>query len=242
MAHKANIRRELSRRLGYIRQYVKNVRVDFPRIRLSRNGNDFGKPEFFGDEFFKREDLFFVVEKLQKTCARAGRSFATEKFQIAELEIQPFKVFDQIVQPERRALAQSRRLRGLKMCIRKNRQTLILFGKIGYGGNSVDKQSSDFAKPFAHKQNVGVIRNVTRRRAEVNYSPRIGANVTVSINMRHYVVAEFAFVFRLFFVIYIVYMRFQLFDLSVGDIQPELLFAFCQRNPKFTPCRIAVIG
>ena len=71
---------------------------------------------------------------------------------------------------------------------------------------------------------------------------RFRALIAVSVNMRHNIVAEFLFIFRGGFIIYIVSMRFKLVYLLLCDIQPELFFGFRKRDPQLSPSLKLEIG
>ena len=241
MAHQTNVGRELCRRLSDSRKNVQRETVCFSRIRLPRNGNDFFKPEFFRDESLEFENFILVVEELEKTRARTRRTLTPEKGKIIEFEIEPFKIFDKVVYPERRPFAERCGLSRLKMRVSENGQVFILIGKATSRVYRVDEKGFYFEQPLSDKQNVGVIGHKTRSRAQMNNGARFGAKIAERVNMRHHVVTEFLFVFVLFFVVYVVNMFFHLGNLLVGDRKSEFFFAFGKGYPEFSPGGISVI-
>ena len=75
----------------------------------------------------------------------------------------------------------------------------------------------------------------------MNYGFCRRAKVAIRFEMRHYVVADLAFVFGNFIVIDVVYMSFHFGDLLVGNIKPQFFLAFGKRDPEFSPARILFI-
>ena len=127
------------------------------------------------------------------------------------------------------------------MSVSKDGKVFILIRKIVNGFYRVDEQNFYRFKPLFYEQNIGVIGYVTRGRAEVDYRAGVRADVSESVNMRHYVVPKLLFILVFFIVIDIVNMLFHLGDLLVRNVKPELFFALRKGNPKFAPRRISVV-
>ena len=63
----------------------------------------------------------------------------------------------------------------------------------------------------------------------------LGTLNPVSINVAHHIMAHFFFPCFRHFVIDVVFMRFQLGDLFIGNVQSQFFFRFGQRNPQAAP-------
>ena len=178
---------------------------------------------------------------MEKTRARTRRTLTPEKGEIIEFEIEPFKIFRKVVEPEGGAFTERGGLSRLKMRVSENGQVFILIGKATSRVYRVDEKGFYFEQTLSDKQNVGVIGHKTRSRAQMNNGARFWAKIAERVNVRHHVVTEFLFVFVLFFVVYIVNMFFHLGNLLVGDRKSEFFFAFGKGYPEFSPGGISVI-
>ena len=88
---------------------------------------------------------------------------------------------------------------------------------------------------FFQDDDVGIVPDVAARRAEVNDTRGFGALQPVGVNVAHHVVAHHLFPRFGNLVIDVVLMRFELRYLLVGNVEPQLFFRFCQRDPEFSP-------
>ena len=94
---------------------------------------------------------------------------------------------------------------------------------------------ADDAERFAHLQDVGVVGDERRGRAEVDDAFRGWRLETVGVDVRHHVVPDLALAALGVVVVDVVGVRLQLGDLRVGDRQPELLLRLGERNPELPP-------
>ena len=145
------------------------------------------------------------------------------------------KVRKQVVAPESRAFAHSRRLCRLKMRICKRRERLVFEREIRCCLYGVYEQLLYLQKRSTHKYNVRIVADVARRSAEMNYSLRLRAGVAEGLDVRHYVVTHLRLILCGKVVINVVNMRLHLVNLLVSYIETELLFALRKRNPELSP-------
>lgn len=84
-----------------------------------------------------------------------------------QLEFELLKIHQQILCPERGALADGRRLCGLKMRVGERRLRLVRLGKVCQRLNDVDQQAADLLERLTHEDDVRVVADVAGRCAEV---------------------------------------------------------------------------
>ena len=122
------------------------------------------------------------------------------------------------------------------MCICEGRQVLVLLGKVRNGGDSAEQQTTDNTERTLHKYDIGIVSDVAGGRAEMDYSLRAGACVTVRLDVRHNIVTHLMLVLTRTLVIYIVDMCTQLRYLLLGYAEPELALALRKGYPELSPC------
>ena len=83
---------------------------------------------------------------------------------------------------------------------------------------------------------IGIVADIAACSAEVYYRLGMGALHSVGVNVRHNIVAHLFLTFFGNIVVYIVLMRFKLFDLLVGNIKTQLFFSFGEGYPETAPC------
>ena len=116
---------------GNAGKHGQKFEIEFSRISLTADGKRFFKAHFIANEFVKFFHLFIIAgKKFLKTRLRAGRTFYAAKPEIIKDCRNVFVIFCEVLRPERRAFADGRRLRGLKMRERKRRKIFISVCKI----------------------------------------------------------------------------------------------------------------
>ncbi len=69
---------------------------------------------------------------------------------------------------QRRALADSRRLCGLKVCVGERRLRLVRLGEVRECLDDVHQQAADLLKRLAHEDDVRVVADIAGRGAEMD--------------------------------------------------------------------------
>ena len=82
---------------------------------------------------------------------------------------------------------------------------------------------------------VAIIGHIATRCAEMNDRFGIRTFIGIGVDMGHHIVAEFFFVSRGSLEVDIMFCRFHLRDLLIGNSQPKLLFRLREPNPELTP-------
>ena len=212
------------------------VCVNLSRVRLTGHVHRLVKAHFGCDEFVKRFDLFTIaVKELKKTCRRTRRTLATQQSQARKFKVKCFKVYDEVLKPERCTLADRCRLCRLEVCVAKRCKCFMFVCKIANFRYKRNELASHELQCFTHNDNIGVVANVATRCAQMNDWLCLWANFAVCKHVRHNVVAYFPFLFTCKIIVDIVDICLHLGDLLVLDVNAELLFCFGERNPKPAP-------
>ena len=225
-------------------QHLQHLKVHLARIGLTADRVCTGKAHLLANLPLKRDDLFLIAVKQGKEArARAGRALAAEELEIAELKLQLLKIHQQILRPERGALADSRRLCGLKVRVGERRLRLVRLGEVGQRLDDVHQQAADLRKRLAHENDIGIVADVAGRGAEVQNWLRLRTARAVSQYVGHDIVPHFVFTCRGIVIVDVGDVRAQLLNLLIRDRQTELLFALCQRDPESAPGgKFVVVG
>ena len=100
------------------------------------------------------------------------------------------QVEDQLVAPERGALADRHELRRLEVGVAQAGQRLVRLGEPAQGVDRGGRLVADDLQRRADQDQVGVVGDVAARRAQVDDRPGRGRRVAVGVDVRHHVVAE----------------------------------------------------
>ena len=235
---------KLRRALRDAGQHLQHLKVHLARIGLTADGVRAGKAHLLADLPLKRDDLFLItVKQGEEARARAGRALAAEELQVRELELQLLKIHQQILRPERGALADGRRLRGLKMRVGERRLCLVRLGKVRERLDDVHQQAADLLKRLAHENDIGVVADVAGRGAEVQNGLCLRAARAVGQHVGHDVVPHLVLARRGVVIVDVGDVRAQLLNLLIRDRQTELLLALRQRDPESAPGgKLVVVG
>ena len=152
-------------------------------------------------------------------------------------------MLNEVIRPERCALADRGRLCCLKMRVRKRRNAFVLLGKIAQRRNGVNELFPHKDERLAHSDDIGVIADIAARCAEVDYRLCVGAALAEGEHMRHNVVAHLVLVPGRRLVVDIVNVRFHLLYLRIAYIESKLLLTLGKGDPQSAPGReLEVIG
>ena len=179
------------RALGDPRQRGQHLGVDLARVGLARDGIGLGEAERLGHHPVERLDLGVVaVEELEEAGLRAGRPLDPQELQLGEPMLDLAQVEDQLVAPERRALADRHELGRLEVGVAQAGQRLVPLGELGQGVDRGDRLVADDLEGRADQDQVGVVGDVAARRAQVDDRPGHGRGVAQGVDVRHHVVPE----------------------------------------------------
>ena len=225
-------------------QHLQHLKVHLARVGLTADGVCAGKAHLFADLLLKRDDLLLIsVKQGEEARAGSGRSLAAEELEVRELELQLLKIHQQILSPERGALADGRRLRGLKVRVGERWLRLVRLGEVRQRLNDVHQQAADLRKRLAHENDIGIVADVAGCGAEVQNGLRLRTARAVSQYVGHDIVPHFVFACRGIVIVDVRDVCAQLPDLRVCDRQPKLLLALCQCDPESAPGgKFVVVG
>ena len=177
--------------LGDPRQRAEHLGVDLARVGLARDGIGLGEAERLGHHAVERLDLGVVaVEELEEAGLRAGRPLDPQELQLGEPLLDLAQVEDQLVAPERRALADRHELRRLEVGVAQAGQRLVPLGEPCQGVDRGGRLVADDLQRRADQDQVGVVGDVAARGAQVDDRPGHGRGVAQGVDVRHHVVAE----------------------------------------------------
>ena len=142
-----------------------------------------------------------------------------------------FEIEHQVVAPQRRALADGRRLRRLQVRHSQAGKVAILLGEACENVDDLHKPAADEVDRFANLNEIGVVGDFARRRAEMDDAAGTGALIAIGVDVRHDVVTQLAFVFRRDGEIDLVDVRPQFLDLGFGDIEAEFVLRLSESDP-----------
>ena len=111
--------------LGHPGQRRDDLRVELPRVRLTRDGRDRLEPEGVGHSPIQFVDLRVIaVEQGEEARLRPGRPLDAEEGQVVQPTLDVAQVEDQLIRPQGRPLADRDELSGLEMGVSQARQVL----------------------------------------------------------------------------------------------------------------------
>ena len=232
----ADVVRELRRALRDAAQHVQHLAVELSRVGLAGYGKARLVAQLLGDLAVDlRGELVVAVKELEEARLRAGRALRAEQLRLADLVLDVLEVHQELLDPERRALADGRRLCGLEVRESQRRQILVFLRELRKHADDVDKLFADDLHRLGHDDDIGIIAHVAARRAEVDDASRLRALLAVGVDMAHHVVADYALARFGDLIVDVVGMRLELVDLLLRDRQAELHLAFRQRDPQAAP-------
>ena len=131
-----------------------------------------------------------AVEQGEERRLRAGRSFDAAEPQRGDAMLDLLQVDHQILRPERRALADGGELGRLKVRVAERRQILPFLGERAQRIDRVGQPRGDQPHRLAHDDQVGVVDDVLRRRAEMDDPLGRGGGLFERVDVGHHVVPQ----------------------------------------------------
>ena len=139
------------------------------------------------------------------------------------------------MQPQRRALADSRQLRSLEMRERELWRRAPLPREVAQLCHHAHDPLLHDLQAFGHLQDLGVVGDERRSRAEVNDRFGRGRLQAERIDVRHHVMPDLALATLGVFIVDVLRVHLHLRDLLLGDRKPKLFFSFGERDPEPSP-------
>ena len=239
---KPDVRRHAASALADGRQRVQNPAVEFPGIRLPADGIAALKAKLCGDLPVHLVDLRRIaVKQFNEAGLRAGRTPAAEETERAQRVLHLLEIQRQILQPQRRTLADGRQLRGLIVCVGKGRHSSIALCESTEVPHGRLQFSFQIPQRLAVKDQICIVRYIAACRAQVNDALRARRIEAVSVNVRHHIMPNLFFPRCDHIVIDGAYMRGQLVHLRLRDGQAQIVLRPRQRNPEPAPRLVAHI-
>ena len=122
-------------------------------------------------------------------------------------------------------------------------QVFVFFRKVRYGGNGVQKQSSDAPQGISLKNQIGIVTHIAAGGSQMDDGLCLGAGKAKGIDMGHDVVAHLCLPLAGGLIVYIIDVGAHLVYLFLAYIQSQLLLALCQYDPEFAPGgKLPVVG
>ena len=182
-----------------------------------------------------------AVKETQEARLGSRRTLRAAKAQPVKPELHLLQVEQEILSPDRRALADGGQLGRLKMRIGERRELLVLEREPFQGAQETDESRPHQLEGLAVENAVGIVGHVAARGAKVDDPRGRGTGLAKGLDVRHDVVAQLALVLRDPVVIYIVKMGAQLIQLGLADVESKLGLGFRQRKPEPAPGSVAIV-
>ena len=165
----AKVAAELRRAGGDAGDDAENLRVELPRVGLTGDGNRRPKSDLLGDHSLELADLLVVAaEDLEEARLRARRSLDATTGQRRDAHVDVGEIEHQILHPQRRALADGRRLGGLKVRGAQGRLIGPRLRELGEAAQYVDDPAAEDRHALTHEDEVRVVGDERARRAVVD--------------------------------------------------------------------------
>ena len=146
------------------------------------------------------------------------------------------KVHHQLVYPQCGTLADGGQLRRLEVCVGKAGLILVLVCEACEVVDDVEQLLLDQQQRVAHNDDVGVVAHIAGGSPQVDYALRLGALLSVCVNVGHYVVAHQLLALFSHVVVDVVDVGLKLVYLLLGNGQTQLHLAPCESDPQAAPC------
>ena len=210
------------------------------RVRLAGDQEAVREARLLGHEAVEALGLLGVaVEERHERRLRAGRPLAAQKAQLVRAADELAVVEGEVLEPQARALADRRGLRGLEMREAEAGKVAISAREPREAAHDAHRARREKAQRRAQEEEVGVVANEGRGRPEVQDPARGRSDVAEGVQVRHDVVLRLAFVpvggDELGLGRHEVGA--ERVERGLGDREPELLFCFGEPEPEVAPRR-----
>ena len=143
--------------------------VDLPRVGLPAHGIVPGEPHLLTHRTVERLYLLVVpLEELEERCLGPGGSADTPKAHALDPVVQLLEIEEQILDPERGALADGCRLSRLEVGVAERREVGVRASELGHLLHAPNHACADEPQSLPVENQVRVVADVGARRAEVD--------------------------------------------------------------------------
>ena len=176
-----------------------------------------------------------AVEEVEEAGLRARRAAAAEEFDVLQREVQLAQVGEEVLHPERRALADGDELGGLIVGIAQRRRRLVAVRELREVRQHPQQLAAQVFQPVAVEDQVGVVGHIAACRAEVDDACGARRGLAVGVDVRHHVMPHFLFALPHAVIVNVGDVALQLGHLRRGDGQAKLHLGPRQRGPELPP-------
>ena len=127
--------------------------------------------------------LLISVKQLQEACLCTGGSLASQQFQRALYVLQIFQIHQELLHPQRCALAHGRRLCRLEMGKRQRRLIFIFICKLCQFSDHIDQFFLHQLQRLVHHDDVRVVSHIAAGSSQMDDSLCFRTLNTVSVNV-----------------------------------------------------------
>lgn len=140
-----------------------DVGVNLARVGLASNGVGVGEAEELGDALVEGLDLLVVaVKELEERALGAGGALDAAEAEVVARALEVAQVPEELLDPQGRALADSRQLRGLEVGEAERREVTVLLGKGREARDDDSELGDEDVEAVTEEDEVGVVGNVAR--------------------------------------------------------------------------------
>ena len=217
--------------------------VELARIGLAGHRKAAAVSHLFRDAPVERAAFFVVpLKQLEERRLGAGGALGAEQLRLRQAVAHLLEIHQKFLDPQRRALADGGRLRGLEVGEREGGEILVFLRKTAQLRDGVDQLFLHQPHRVVEDNQVGVVADIAARRPQMDDTAGVRALLAIGIDMRHHIVADFLFPLRGDFIVNVLRMGLQLRDLLVGNRQAELLLGLRERDPQLPPGAELIVG
>ena len=203
---------------------------------MTRHRDHPGKAHVPGNEPLHFLNFLLVsFEQLHKGGLGTGGPLGAQELQVGQLIRQIFHILGQLIDPQGGPLAHGGELGRLQMGIAQAGLVPVGFGKGGQIFHHLGALLKRQAAGLPEDHHIGVVSYIAAGRPQVDDPRRLGALLPIGIDVAHHIVTHQTLPLLGHGVIDVVLMRFQLCDLLLCDLQPQLPLRLGQRDPQPPP-------
>ena len=176
-----------------------------------------------------------ALEDLEEAGLGTGRPLHAAARQRRDAVIEVGEVEHEILHPERRALADRRRLGRLQMRVTQRRLGTPLAREGGQRAQHTNDTPAQQLEPAPHDDQVGVVGDERTRGTEVDELVRRGGHVAKGVDVSHHVVPEAPLVDGHLLEVDVVEVRAHLRQRLIRDRHPQPLLGLGEGEPEAPP-------
>ena len=217
-------------------QYIQYSGIYFSGIGLARNRITAGKAHLLCNHLISLAAFCMIaLKQFQETGLSTGSSLGAQKLHIRQHMIQILQIQAKLIQPQRCPFSNRCRLCRLEVGKCQRRLIFIFICKFRQLCHHIDQFFANQLKSLCHNNNICVVSYIAGGSSQVNNSLCLGALLTVSIYMRHYIMTNKALTLLCHIVVDIICMSLQLVNLLLAYRQSQLMLGLCESNPESSP-------